>query len=125
MGKMITQATKVKKVLSANAEIPVTLNSLHDDVDYSSTVSRASFEDASKDLFERLTGPIDRALQQAGMKLNDIHEVEIIGGGSRIPKVKTWLKGLLSALFHSEGDSDYSFVAPTDCLMVQAYSILA
>lgn len=88
MGKMITQATKVKKVLSANAEIPVTLNSLHDDVDYSSTVSRASFEAASKDLFERVTGPIDRALEQAGMKLTDIQEVEVIGGSSRIPKVR-------------------------------------
>lgn len=87
MGKMITQATKVKKVLSANAEIPVNLNSLHDDVDYSSTVTRTSFEAASKDLFERVTVPIDRALEQAGMKLSDIQEVEIIGGGSRIPKV--------------------------------------
>ncbi|CAM9929756.1 unnamed protein product [Pylaiella littoralis] len=96
MGKMITQATKVKKVLSANAEIPVTLNSLHDDIDYSSTVSRASFEAASTDLFDRITGPIDRALEQAGMKLNDIQEVEIIGGGSRIPKVRETLSRYLS-----------------------------
>lgn len=88
MGKMITQATKVKKVLSANAEIPVNLNSLHDDVDYSSTVSRTSFEAASKDLLDRVTGPIDQALEQAGMKLTDIHEVEVIGGASRIPKVQ-------------------------------------
>eukprot|EP00904_Undaria_pinnatifida_P004668 jgi/Undpi1/14201/HiC_scaffold_9.g03850.m1 len=86
MGKMLTQATKVKKVLSANSEIPVTLNSLHDDVDFSSTVSRASFEAASKDLLDRVTAPIDRALEQAGMTLNDIQEVEIIGGGARIPK---------------------------------------
>ncbi|CAB1098258.1 HSP70 [Ectocarpus sp. CCAP 1310/34] len=96
MGKMITQATKVKKVLSANAEIPVNLNSLHDDVDYSSTVTRTSFEAASKDLFERVTGPIDRALEQAGMKLSDIQEVEIIGGGSRIPKVRETLSRYLS-----------------------------
>lgn len=91
MGKMITQATKVKKVLSANAEIPVNLNSLHDEVDYSSTVSRTSFEAASKDLFDRVTGPIDQALEQAGMKLADIQEVEVIGGASRIPKVRTYL----------------------------------
>eukprot|EP00903_Cladosiphon_okamuranus_P014439 g13397.t1 len=96
MGKMITQATKVKKVLSANAEIPVNLNSLHDDVDYSSTVTRASFESASKDLFERVTGPIDRALEQAGMKLADIQEVEVIGGSSRIPKVRETLSRYLS-----------------------------
>lgn len=98
MGKMITQATKVKKVLSANAEIPVTLNSLHDDVDYSSTVSRASFEAASKDLFDRVTGPIDRALEQAGMKLTDIQEVEVIGGSSRIPKVR-WSSSCLVSAF--------------------------
>lgn len=94
MGKMLTQATKVKKVLSANSEIPVTLNSLHDDVDFSSTVSRASFEAASKDLLDRVTAPIDRALQQAGMTLNDIQEVEIIGGGARIPKARSGTGGV-------------------------------
>lgn len=86
MGKMLTQATKVKKVLSTNSEIPVSFSSLHDDVDFSSTVTRAAFEDASSDLLERVTGPIDRALEQAGMTLNDIQEVELIGGGARIPK---------------------------------------
>lgn len=78
---------KVKKVLSTNSEIPVTLNSLHDDVDYSSTVTRSAFEESSKELLQRVTGPIDDALAQAGMRLSDIKEVEIIGGGSRIPKV--------------------------------------
>lgn len=96
MGKMITQATKVKKVLSTNSEIPVTLNSLHDDIDLSSTVTRAAFEDASKDLLKKVTGPIDRALEQAGMTLNDIAEVELIGGGVRIPKVWDTLLGYSS-----------------------------
>lgn len=96
MGKMITQATKVKKVLSTNSEIPVTLNSLHDDIDLSSTVTRAAFEDASKDLLKRVNGPIDRALEQAGMTLNDIAEVELIGGGVRIPKVWDTLWGAVS-----------------------------
>ena len=87
MGKMLVQADKVKKVLSANTEIHVNLNSLHDDVDLSTTVTRGAFEDASKDLFERITAPIDQALEQAGMTLNDIQEVELIGGGVRIPRV--------------------------------------
>lgn len=99
MGKMLTQANKVKKVLSTNNDIPVTLNSLHDDVDFSTTVSRASFEDASKDLLARVTGPIDRALEQAGMTLGDIQEVEIIGGGARIPKVPTRLRLCATTVF--------------------------
>ncbi|CAM9469770.1 unnamed protein product [Ascophyllum nodosum] len=96
MGKMLVQADKVKKVLSANTEIHVNLNSLHDDVDLSTTVTRGAFEDASKDLFERITAPIDQALEQAGMTLNDIQEVELIGGGVRIPRVREALSKYLS-----------------------------
>lgn len=78
---------QVKKVLSTNSEIPVSMGSLHDDMDFTTMVSRASFEESSKALLKRVTAPIDAALEQAGMTLNDIQEVEIIGGGGRIPKV--------------------------------------
>ncbi|CAM9815888.1 unnamed protein product [Choristocarpus tenellus] len=88
MAKLQAQTTKVKKVLSTNTEIPVTLQSLHDDIDFTTTVTRAAFEEASKDLLTRVTDPIDQALAQAGMTLADIQAVEVIGGGSRIPKVQ-------------------------------------
>lgn len=86
-GFFLFHVWQVKKVLSTNSEIPVSLNSLHDDVDYSSTVTRSAFEEASKGLLQRVTAPIDEALKQAGMRLSDIQEVEIIGGGGRVPKV--------------------------------------
>lgn len=77
---------QVKKVLSTNTQIPVSMSSLHDGVDLSTTVTRAAFEETSKHLLERVSAPIDAALEQAGMTLADIKEVEVIGGGGRIPK---------------------------------------
>lgn len=77
---------QVKKVLSANSEIPVSMASLHDDLDFTTMVTRAAFEEISQHLLEQVTGPIDAALEQAGMTLADIREVEVIGGASRIPK---------------------------------------
>lgn len=108
MGKMGVQAEKVKKVLSANTEIPVNLNSLHDDVDLSTTVTRSAFEEASSDLLARVTAPIDQALEQAGMTLNDIKEVELIGGGVRIPRVSDW-----NGIWNVERDVDWDMECGT------------
>lgn len=50
-------------------------------------ITRAEFEEACADLFARVTNPIDEALKMAGMTLENIHAVELIGGGIRMPKV--------------------------------------
>ncbi len=52
------------------------------------TLTRAKFEDLCADLFERLKGPIFRALEDAGLKASDIDEVVLVGGSTRIPKVQ-------------------------------------
>jgi hypoxia up-regulated 1 len=59
-------------------------------------VTRTEFEDAASDLFARATLPIDEALKMAGMTVSDIHAVEILGGGVRMPKVMHPLSTLLA-----------------------------
>lgn len=88
MTKLRIQANKVKEVLSANAEFPVKIEQLHADVDLSTKVSRAEFEEACSDLFARVTDPVTRALAMANVTVADIHSVEILGGAVRIPKLK-------------------------------------
>ena len=56
------------------------------------TLTRAKFEDLCADLFERLKGPIFRALEDAGLKPSDVDEVVLVGGSTRIPKVQEMVR---------------------------------
>ena len=51
-------------------------------------ITRAEFEEAAADLFARVTTPIEEALAMAGLTLENIHAVELVGGGIRMPKVR-------------------------------------
>ena len=82
MTRLRTQATKVKEVLSANPEFPVKIEQLWKDIDLSTKVSRAEFEEACADLFAMITAPIDSALANAGMEIGNIDAVELLGGSA-------------------------------------------
>ena len=56
------------------------------------TLTRAKFEELCADLFERLKGPMFRALEDAGLKPTDIDEVVLVGGSTRIPKVQEMVR---------------------------------
>jgi len=98
MARLRKEAIKVKEVLSANLDMPISIQSLHKDIDLFTSMSRSTLEDMSSDLFERLTKPIDEALEKAGLEITDLDAVEIIGGSVRIPKVKE----ILSKYFKDE-----------------------
>jgi len=109
MTRLKVEARKIKEVLSANLEIPFRAEQLHDDVDINIKVSRADFEAMCDELYERMTGPIDRALLSANMTLADITTVELLGGTVRIPKVRDTLntyfkEGKLELGQHLNGD---------------------
>ncbi len=95
MAKLRIQANKVKHVLSANAEFPIFIDALYDDTNYQSHLSRTKFEEICADLLESSTIPIENALKAANMTLEDIHGVEMIGGGMRVPKIQESIKASL------------------------------
>merc|ERR1712166_1515793 len=103
MAKLRKSAEKVKKVLSANKQYPITIESLCDEMDFRGTsVTREQFETLSKDLFDRVLGPVERALEMANRTIDQISQVEIIGGGVRVPKVQE----LLSTFFQLDSVGD-------------------
>jgi len=102
MARIRKEAIKIKEVLSANEEIPVSIQSLLNDIDLFTSISRKGLESMSEDLFERVTKPIDEALKKAGITKSDLDGVEIIGGSVRIPKVKQ----ILTDYFTTEDDSE-------------------
>ena len=95
MTKIRLQANKVKHVLSANQEIPVHMDALHDDMSLSMHITRAQFEELCDDLMERAVAPVHSALATANLTLDDVTAIELIGGGMRVPKVQSGLSSLL------------------------------
>ncbi|KAF8062617.1 hypothetical protein N665_1196s0023 [Sinapis alba] len=89
---------KVKKVLSANAEAPLNIECLMEEKDVKSFIKREEFEKLSSGLLERLIVPCQKALADSGLSLDQIHSVELVGSGSRIPAISK----MLSSLFKRE-----------------------
>ena len=56
------------------------------------TLSRAKFEDLISDLVERLAAPCRTAIEDSGLDLNEIHEVVLVGGSTRVPAVQARVK---------------------------------
>lgn len=88
MARTLAAAEKTKKVLSANQQSPVNIESLMNDIDASSMVTRQEFEEMIQPLLNRTHEPLEAALAQAKLTKDDIDVIEIVGGGSRVPALK-------------------------------------
>ncbi|EHN03613.1 Sse2p [Saccharomyces cerevisiae x Saccharomyces kudriavzevii VIN7] len=86
--RILIAAEKLKKVLSANTTAPFSVESVMNDIDVSSQLSRKELEELVKPLLERVTNPISKSLTQANLTVNDVDFVEIVGGTTRIPVLK-------------------------------------
>ena len=82
----------IKKVLSTSTETRICLNNFYKNNDLLEDITRSQFEYFCSDLFEKLKKPIDDALFDANLKKTDIGEIVLVGGSSRIPKVKQILR---------------------------------
>lgn len=90
MGKLRKEAERVKDILSANTMYKVGIQALHMDRDLMCVVNRADMEERAEKLgyWARLKGPIEEVLAQANLTKADIHRVEVVGGATRILRVK-------------------------------------
>lgn len=78
---------KLKKVLSANPEAPLNIECLMDEKDVRGFIKRDEFEQISIPILERVKRPLEKALEEAGLTPENIHTVEVVGSGSRVPAV--------------------------------------
>jgi heat shock protein 4 len=79
---------KLKKVLSANAMAPINIESLMNDVDVRGSLKREEMEELLKPLLERSIVPLEQALSEAKLKVEDIDSIELVGGCTRVPALK-------------------------------------
>ncbi|XP_058062908.1 hypoxia up-regulated protein 1 [Anopheles bellator] len=92
MAKLFKEAGRLKNVLSANTEHYAQIEGLLDEQDFRLLVTREQFEELCKDLYERVTAPLDKALAGAGLQLDLINQVVLFGGNTRVPKVQDILR---------------------------------
>lgn len=95
MAKLKKQVKRTKEILSANTMAPISVESIYDDRDFRSTITREKFEELCADLWEKSLDPIKKVLSNSGLKVDDIYAVELIGGATRVPKLKAKLQEFL------------------------------
>lgn len=86
--RVLSQSERLKKILSANTSAPFNIESLMNDIDVSSSMTRDELESYLAPFIERVAVPIEQALKMAGVTKEQLDAVELIGGNSRIPCVK-------------------------------------
>ncbi|KDO35222.1 hsp70-like protein [Saprolegnia parasitica CBS 223.65] len=96
--RLRTACERAKRTLSASAQAYIEIDSLFDGVDFNSTITRARFEDLCADYFRKTMDPVEKVLKDAKLSKSQVHEVVLVGGSTRIPKVQQ----LLSEFFNGK-----------------------
>ena len=89
--RLKTTCEKAKRTLSSSATTTVELDSLFEGTDFYSSITRARFEEICGDVFRRAMAPVDQVLKDSKLSKGDIHEVVLVGGSTRIPKIQNML----------------------------------
>lgn len=89
--RLRTQCEKAKRILSSAHIAPIECETLAEGEDYHTNISRAKFEELCMDLFKKCMGPVENVLKDAGVGKGQIHEIVLVGGSTRIPKVQSML----------------------------------
>jgi len=93
MIRLMAESEKIKKLMSANStELPINIECFMEDKDVSARVKREDFESICTDLFQRVNRTLEDLMSRCGLNQQDIHSCEVVGGGSRIPRVKAIIK---------------------------------
>ncbi|KAG2789311.1 Heat shock protein [Phytophthora cactorum] len=96
--RLRTACERAKRTLSSSAQAYIEIDSLYDGVDFNSTITRARFEDLCGDYFRKTMEPVEKVLRDAKLSKGQVHEVVLVGGSTRIPKVQQ----LLSDFFNGK-----------------------
>ncbi|KAL3678057.1 hypothetical protein R1sor_021013 [Riccia sorocarpa] len=90
--RLRTAAERAKRTLSSTAQTTIEIDSLYEGVDFYSTITRARFEELNMDMFRKCMEPVEKCLRDAKMDKSSIHDVVLVGGSTRIPKVQQLLQ---------------------------------
>merc|ERR1711990_245127 len=90
--RLRTACERAKRTLSASAQAAIEIDSLFEGVDFYTSITRARFEELCADLFRGTLEPVEKSLRDAKLDKSQIHELVLVGGSTRIPKVQKLLQ---------------------------------
>jgi heat shock protein 1/8 len=86
--RLRTACERAKRTLSSSAQTSIEIDSLFEGVDFYTSITRARFEELCQDLFRSTTAPVDRVLADAKIDKSQVHEIVLVGGSTRIPRIQ-------------------------------------
>ncbi|BGP14433.1 hypothetical protein JCM10213_004556 [Rhodosporidiobolus nylandii] len=92
MGKLKRAVENAKRTLSSQMSTKVEIESFFEGEDLSETLTRAKFEELNLDLFRKTMKPVEQVLKDANFKKDQVDDIVLVGGSTRIPKVQELLK---------------------------------
>merc|ERR1711983_318400 len=90
--RLRTACERAKRTLSSAAQANIEIDSLFEGVDFYTSITRARFEEMCADLFKGTLEPVEKSLRDAKMDKSGIHEIVLVGGSTRIPKIQKLLQ---------------------------------
>lgn len=90
--RLRTACERAKRTLSAQASATIEIDALYEGIDFYTSITRALFENLNQDLFRGCLDPVEKVLRDSKIDKRSIHEVVLVGGSTRIPKIQQLLK---------------------------------
>ncbi|KAJ5888841.1 Heat shock 70 kDa protein [Penicillium taxi] len=98
--RLRTACERAKRTLSSAAQTSIEIDSLFEGVDFYTSITRARFEELCQDLFRSTMEPVERVIRDAKIDKSSVHEIVLVGGSTRIPKIQK----LVSDFFNKEAN---------------------
>ena len=98
MRRLKTACERLKRNLSSSSTANLEIESLYEGIDFFSNMSRAKFESLCMHLFQKCMNPVQKVLQDSGISKSNVHDIVLVGGSTRIPKIQE----LLSQFFNGK-----------------------
>jgi len=108
--RLRTECEKAKRTLSSSTTANIEIDSLYEGIDFNTTLTRAKFESLCDDLFKRTMAPVEKVLTDAKISKSEIHDIVLVGGSTRIPKIQE----LLTEFFN--GKELCKSINPDECV---------
>ena len=89
--RLRTACERAKRTLSSSTQAHIEIDSLYEGTDFNSVITRARFEDLNMDYFRKCMEPVEKVLKDSKLSKSQVHEIVLVGGSTRIPKVQELL----------------------------------
>merc|ERR1711968_145606 len=90
--RLRTACERAKRTLSTSTQAYIEVDSLHNGIDFQSTITRARFEEMNMDYFRKTMEPVEKVMRDAKISKDKVDEIVLVGGSTRIPKIQSMLK---------------------------------